>query len=170
MGKKNFWKNYIRSENRVYCWMTLWCASWFVEVLSCRDNSEIDFYLVEGAQCSLFHSFLWENKQFKCWLSENCQKWRKQWPYFVASRSVWCNKSLKHSTKIKTAVSFRLTKVKPDQQEVFIKSRICLNNKNHSQYFHFTVCWNWNVTHIVLSSKKIQKRDNIGIILVGIYW
>ena len=33
------------SENRVYCWMILWCMSWFVTVWSCRDNSEIDFYI-----------------------------------------------------------------------------------------------------------------------------
>ena len=25
--------------------MFLWCASWFVEVLSCRGNSEINFYI-----------------------------------------------------------------------------------------------------------------------------
>ena len=50
-------------------------------------------------------------------------------------------------------------------------SLIYLNNKNksHSLYFHFTVRWNWNVTHIVLPPKKIQKRDNIGIILASIY-
>ena len=56
-------------------------------------------------------------------------------------------------------------------QRIRTKSQIYLNNKNrsHSLYIHFTVCWNWNVTHIVLPSKKIHKRDNIGIILAGIY-
>ena len=36
--------------------------------------------------------------------------------------------------------------------------------------FFFTECWNWNITYIVLPSKKIQKRGNTGIILAGIYW
>ena len=52
---------------------------------------------------------------------------------------------------------------------MWTKSRIYLNNKNKSHsIFLFTECWNWNVTYIVLPSKKIQKRDKIGIILAGI--
>ena len=50
------------------------------------------------------------------------------------------------------------------------KFRVYLNNKNKNpSIFLFTVYWNWNTTHIVLPSKKIQKRDIIGMILVGIY-
>ena len=44
-GKKNFWNSYVYNENRVYCWMILWCGSWFALVLSCRDNVEIDLYI-----------------------------------------------------------------------------------------------------------------------------
>ena len=55
-------------------------------------------------------------------------------------------------------------------QRISTKSRIYLNNKNKNpSILLFTVCWNWNAAHIVLPSKKIQKRDIIGMILVGIY-
>ena len=44
-GKKNFWNSYVYNENRVCCWMILWCGSWFALVLSCRGNAEIDLYI-----------------------------------------------------------------------------------------------------------------------------
>ena len=55
-------------------------------------------------------------------------------------------------------------------QRISTKSRIYLNNKNKNpSIFLFTVCLNWNATHIVLPSKKIQKRDIIRMILAVIY-
>ena len=55
-------------------------------------------------------------------------------------------------------------------QRISTKSRIYLNNNNKSpSILLFTLCWNWNTTHIVLPSKKIQKRDTIGMILGDIY-
>ena len=44
-GGKTFWKSYGQSENRAYYWGILLCASWFVEVVSCRDNARIGFYI-----------------------------------------------------------------------------------------------------------------------------
>ena len=54
-------------------------------------------------------------------------------------------------------------------QRISTKSRVYLNNKNkNTSVFLFTVCWNWNATHVVLPSKKIQKKDIIEMILAGI--
>ena len=50
------------------------------------------------------------------------------------------------------------------------KSRVYSKNKNRNpSIFLFTVCWNWNATHIVLPSKKLLKSNSIDIILAGIY-
>ena len=55
-------------------------------------------------------------------------------------------------------------------QRISTKSRVYLNNKNKNpSIFLFAICWNWNVTYIALLSKKIQKRNIIGMILAGIY-
>ena len=56
-------------------------------------------------------------------------------------------------------------------QRISTKSQIYLSNKNKSpSIFLFTdVGIATQNTHIVLPSKKIQKRDVIGMILAGIY-